>query len=239
MQWEHSSLFHQLSKTIEINTKERWVGEWSTTDYKIFPRLPKVELPATIRTHDLFEALKSRRTRRDFQNGSMSRDQISELLQFSCGETNVNADGRSCRAQPSSGRRYPIEMYALVFRQGENLEPGLYHYNVKEHLLESLWSRQWGSADIDTLFTYPWVKDAAVAFIMTSVLGRNQKKYGERGYRYILLEAGHIGQNLYLVAEALGLKCAALGGTRDEEIEKLLDIDGLSESFVYALVVGT
>jgi SagB-type dehydrogenase family enzyme len=73
---------------------------------------------------------------------------------------------------------------------------------------------------------------------MTDVFWRNQNKYGERGYRYILLEAGHIGQNIYLVSEALGLKCCALGGTRDENLEELVDIDGVTESVVYALAVG-
>ena len=65
-------------------------------------------------------------------------------------------------------------------------------------------------------------------------------KYGERGYRFILQESGHIAQNVYLLCEALGLKCCALGGFRisDEQIEKFLGIDGLTESIVYTLVVG-
>lgn len=81
-------------------------------------------------------------------------------------------------------------------------------------------------------------KVPAVFFLMTAVFHRNQVKYGERGYRYILIETGHIGQNLYLVSEAAGIKCRALGGTRDENIEKLLDIDGIGESVVYAVAVG-
>ena len=73
---------------------------------------------------------------------------------------------------------------------------------------------------------------------MTAVFSRTQNKYGERGYRYVLLEAGHVGQNLALAAEALGLRCAPLAGTRDETIETLLDIDGVTESLVYTLVFG-
>ena len=73
---------------------------------------------------------------------------------------------------------------------------------------------------------------------MTAVFSRNQMKYGERGYRYVLLEAGHIGQNMYLNAAALSLKCCALGGTIDSKLEKFLDIDGITESVVYAVAFG-
>ena len=77
-----------------------------------------------------------------------------------------------------------------------------------------------------------------MAIIMTAVFDRSQMKYGERGYRYMLIEAGHVGQNFCLTAEALGLKCSALGGTHDEPIERLLDIDGVTESVMYALAIG-
>ena len=73
---------------------------------------------------------------------------------------------------------------------------------------------------------------------MTSQFERTQMKYGERGYRYILLEAGHIGQNICLVSETLGLKCCALGGTMDKNLEELLDIDGETESVVYGFAIG-
>ena len=118
------------------------------------------------------------------------------------------------------------------------LKAGLYHYNVKDHALDVLWDREFSDDDIGQIFTYPWVRDAAIGIVMTAVFSRNQSKYGERGYRYILLEAGHIGQNIYLVSEALGLKCCALGGTRDENLEKLIDIDGITESVVYGFAVG-
>ena len=101
-----------------------------------------------------------------------------------------------------------------------------------------LWDREFSDEDMGQLFTYPWVKDAAIGFVMTAVFWRNRNKYGERGYRYVLHEAGHIGQNVYLVSEALGLKCCALGGTRDENLEKFIDIDGVTESVVYALALG-
>lgn len=142
------------------------------------------------------------------------------------------------RAQASGGARYPIEVYPLVLRSGEGLPAGLYHYNVKLHALETLWDKSFTKEELKDYFVYEWTADASVVFLMTAVFWRNQMKYGERGYRYVLIEAGHIGQNLYLVSEALGLKCCALGGTKDERVEELLDIDGVNESLVYAVAVG-
>ena len=298
MEPDFSKIFHQSSKNhqkghpqIPADSNE-WPDEWKTTYYKSYPRLPKVEFEDETSSADLrglhadqrgskanfFQLIQKRQSRRNFTRGAITKQELSLILKYSCGNTGQMGEGRHHRAQPSGGGRFPIEVYPIVFRsesrevelpQGSStsasdgdLPAGLYHYNVKDHQLDVLWDREFtptperGSStesaaganprlvrgfsdeDIGSIFTYPWVKNAACAIVMTSVFWRNQNKYGERGYRYILLEAGHIGQNVYLASEALGLKCCALGGTRDENLEKLLDIDGVTESVVYALAVG-
>jgi SagB-type dehydrogenase family enzyme len=73
---------------------------------------------------------------------------------------------------------------------------------------------------------------------MTAVFNRNQMKYGERGYRYILFEAGHIAQNVYLVSNAMDIGAVALGGFDDDLLNDFLEIDGEDESAVYAVVLG-
>lgn len=244
MEPDFSFLFHQSSKNllkghppISQDPKE-WPKEWKTVYYKGYPRLPKISLPDIKISKDLFEAIENRRSRKHFEGLPIDLEQISCLLQYSCGNINFVESGRIMhRAQPSGGERYPIEVYPLVLRGEGDLKPGLYHYNVKMHALDVLWQKDF-LKEIENFFTYEWVQQASCVFLMTSVFHRNQIKYGERGYRYILIEAGHIGQNLYLVSEALNLKCRALGGTRDETIENLLDIDGINESLVYAIVVG-
>ncbi len=259
---DFSKIFHQSSKDhskghppIPANSDE-WPEEWKTTYYKAYPRLPKVKLDenplptatASVGTavfgtvpagRDFFELVRRRKSRRDFSRTPVTKHDLSLLLKYSCGNTGpLGEESRRRRAQPSGGARFPIEVYPIVFRPGGYLKAGLYHYNVKDHALDVLWDREFSDADVDGLFTYPWVKDAALTFVMTGIFWRTQNKYGERGYRYILHEAGHIGQNVYLVSEALGLKCCALGGTRDENLEKLIDIDGVTEAVVYALAVG-
>lgn len=241
---DFSKVFHRSSRShlkghppISANSEE-WPDEWKTTYYKAYPRFLKIALDDLPPRADFFELAKKRQSRRKFERGYITKRDLSLLLKYSCGNTGAMEDGRQRRAQPSGGARFPIEVYPIVFRNGGDVPAGLYHYNVKDHALDVLWEREFSDSDIDGLFSYPWVKDAAMAFMMTAVFWRNQNKYGERGYRYILLEAGHIGQNVYLVSEALGLKCCALGGTKDEELEKLIDIDGVTESVVYGLAVG-
>ena len=241
---DFSKIFHQSSKDhvkghppVPADPQD-WPAEWRTTYYKSYPRLPKIDLGGTPPPADLFELLKKRRSRRKFTRAPFQKFELSLLLKYSGGTTHPTSDGRYHRAHPSAGARFPIEIYPVVLRSGEDLEAGIYHYQVKNYALDILWERPFSDGDLDQLFSYSFVKDAALAIVMTAVFSRTQNRYGERGYRYILAEAGHIGQNIYLVAEALGLKCCALASTDDIEIERLLDIDGVTESLVYALAVG-
>lgn len=239
---DFSLLFHQSSKKHRWHrgSEDVWPKEWKTVYYKAYPRFPQIVLPKTKLEADLATVIMNRHTSRKFDSKvGLDTFTLSNLLQYSCGTTTPSGDNlKMRRAQPSGGGRYPIEVYLLVLRGGEGLPPGLYHYNVKLHTLETLWDKAFTKEELKEYFVYEWTADASVVFLMTAVFWRNQMKYGERGYRYILIEAGHIGQNLYLVAQALGLKCVALGGTRDEKVEELLDIDGVNESVVYALAIG-
>ena len=239
-----SRIYHQDSKDhsrghppISKNSED-WPEAWRTIGYKVYPRFPKINLPQEKPQADFFELILKRRSRHKYRREPVSLSELSVLLQNSCGITDRTEKGISGRAQPSGGGRFPIELYPLVLASGQDVPAGLYHYDVKHHQLETLWQRVFDREFIESLFTYEWVADAAVVFLMTAVFARTQMKYGDRGYRYILLEAGHIGQNIHLTVEALGLKCCALGGTRDSAIESLLDIDGVNESVVYAVAVG-
>lgn len=241
---DFSKLFHTSSKDhsklhLPIPQKDsEWPSEWHTTYYKTYPRFPKLDLPDGAPPADFFSLIRSRQSRRNFTRTPVRREELATFLKYSCGETSALSEGRSRRAQASGGARFPIEVYPIVFRTSGDLPAGLYHYNVKEHKLDVLLEQEFADEEVGNYFTYPWVKDAAIGIVMTAVFWRNQNKYGERGYRYVLIEAGHIGQNMYLASEALGLKCCALGGTRDTNVEELLDIDGETESVVYGLALG-
>ncbi len=83
------------------------------------------------------------------------------------------------------------------------------------------------------------IEAAAAVILITAVFQRTTFKYGERGYRFALIEAGHVAQNIDLVASALGLPAANLGGFFDRELEMLLDVDGVEQSLVYAVAIGS
>lgn len=235
-----SSLYHQSSKDnakghppIAVDPNE-WPIEWETVSYKQYPRLPKVSLPShQLPQKNLEKLILQRSSERDFQRRAISLEALSSLLKYSVGIVGENEK----RAHPSAGARFPLEVYVLSLAPS-HLPTGVYHYNPKEHLLDVLWERPFSDDDIQQLFSYKWVMNASFVVILTAVFQRNQMKYGERGYRYILLEAGHASQNFYLVSTALSLKCCAIVGTRDQVVESLLDIDGVTESVVYALAFG-
>lgn len=239
MALDFSNLFHQSSKEHARNPidSSQWPDAWKTIYYKEYPSFKKIALSDVPPEKDLFSAIISRKSGRNYSEEPITKDELSVLLKYSCGEIN-DMDGKVRRAQASAGARFPIEIYPIVFRGTEDLPSGLYHYNVREHSLDVLWKKNFTKEEIGKIFTYEWIQDAALGIVMTAVFERTQSKYKERGYRCILLEAGHIGQNLYLVSDALGLECCALSGTRDESMEEFIDIDGVTESVVYGFSFG-
>lgn len=237
---DFSGLFHQSSKdhladgTLHLKRDiSDWPDEWKIIEFKSYGRLPKITLPDETPDIMLVDALRGRASRQEMRGEGADISALGGILKYSCG---VLSSGR--RAQPSAGGRYPIEVYPLILRGTDEVPSGVYHYNVREHALDTLAHRMFETEEVADLLTYPWSQKASFVLVMTALFDRTQMKYGERGYRYILLEAGHIAQNMYLNAEAFKVPCNALGGTKDKHIESLLGIDGITESVVYTLVFG-
>lgn len=244
---DFSRLFHESSKDLLAGghayigkDHSKWPIEWKTVTYKMYPLVGKIPLgEPKIETEDsFFETVQKRKSGRDFDRRPIDIHTLSTLLKYSCGIVESPENRNPRRAHPSGGGRAPIEIYPLVLAGSKDIPAGVYHYNIREHALDSIGERAFTPDDIDSLFAYEWVRTASVAIIMTGVFSRTQMKYGERGYRYLFIEAGHVGQGIYLGAAALGLKCCAIVGTKDKSLEKLLDIDGHTESVLYAVIVG-
>ncbi|KKW20691.1 MAG: hypothetical protein UY71_C0025G0021 [Parcubacteria group bacterium GW2011_GWB1_52_7] len=241
-----SKLFHLASKNSPdamppkkgaIKTEPQ---EWHTTYYKKYPRTPKIVLPqdTSASSRPIFSAIAERLSRSDFSSEAMSISELSNLLRFSCGETSLMDENRKRRAHPSAGARFPIEIYPFILRSGKNIKSGIYHYDPETHQLDFLLDHAFTDEELSRIFILPNCKNASMLLVLTAVFWRMQNKYGERGYRHILIEAGHIGQNVYLAAGALNLKCVAVSGIRDTVVEKFIGIDGVEESFVHSLAVG-
>jgi SagB-type dehydrogenase family enzyme len=165
------------------------------------------------------KAIKERRTIRDFRERTLSLAHLSQLLWVAQGITDPK-EGK--RAAPSGGALYPLDIYILIGENGvERVEAGVYHYLPKEHsvLLISKGDRR---KEIASVALYQmWMVKAPVIFLITAEYRRITGKYGERGIRYALIEVGHVGQNLFLQAEALGLGAGIVGAFNDLEVSKV------------------
>lgn len=224
-----------------------WPAAWLTVVYKKYPNAERIPLLKDgLREIPLGDAIAARTTGRDFSVQPLSLRSISALLLFGSGQqSHMPTSSVTGRAQPSAGGLYPIEVYLVNFVGGE-VPTGVFHYNVRDHALETIERRTFSAEDRAQLFVESsspyaaarFAHDASCAIILTAAFDRSQNKYGERGYRYCLLEAGHIGQNIALVAASLDLACAPLGGVVDAAFERVVRVDGDEESLVYALIVG-
>lgn len=184
----------------------------------------------------IWETIACRRSMREFSLRFISLPELSQLLWATQGIT-ARQWGYDFRSVPSAGALYPIETYVLVNRV-ESMAAGIYHYDVEESELVLLREGSCGKEASEAALGQELVADAGAVFVWTAMVGRSKWKYRERAYRYIYMDVGHIGQNLYLAATALGLGCCTIGAFYDEEVDRLIGVDGKKEISVYMGAVG-
>jgi SagB-type dehydrogenase family enzyme len=184
----------------------------------------------------LDEALKKRTSVRDYSDEPLTLGDLSYLLWACTGIQRVE-QGYEFRTAPSAGALYPIDTY-VVANNVEGLEAGLYHYAIRAHALEELRTGDLRLETAKAALGQGVCYDAAAVFVWTAVFSRSKWKYEQRGYRYIYMDAGHMGENLYLAATALELGACTVGALFDDELNQLLGVDGTEESAIYMAAVG-
>lgn len=199
--------------------------------YKGFARFPLIKLPdPEIDFHfPLRDSLLNRTSIRHFSNRIVTEKQISTLLYYSAGKKKDSEK----RFYPSAGAAYPLEIY-LISRK-TSLPPAVYHYYVRTHSLEKLFT--YDNTELSNMMESKW-KNAPCFILLSARFNRTVSIYRERGYRYILLEAGHLAQNIYLISQALNLSCCAIGGFSDHEINKILNLESIKEAVIYIMAIG-
>lgn len=214
---------------------------WKKIYFKEYPRLPNFLLPLDKNPQfDLFKALFSRRTKRK-SIYKLGLKEISYLLFYSAGINFFKRNpSNSRRMYPSAGARYPLEIYLFLFSKIENLPPGAYHYNVKKHSLELIFENNFIDECQKAVknVNQKLIQSKTILILITSIFGRTALKYGELTYKLNLLEAGHLGQNLYLVSQALNLNCCAIGWIDEKILNKILDLKNENEIVLYAFAIG-
>lgn len=198
--------------------------------------IPLQEPDITINAN-IWQLLQNRRSRRRYDKERTLKGEILSTLLWSTQGVTARHGNTLFRTAPSAGALYPVETY-LFLRTVEGYDPGIYHFRPHVFDLELLkkgdYSRELGQAALGQMM----VARAQVTFIWSAVVERSKWKYHQRAYRYIYLDAGHIGQNLYLAAEALGLGVCTIGALFDDQVNNIIGVDGVKETTIYMATVG-
>ncbi|MDD5085375.1 MAG: SagB/ThcOx family dehydrogenase [Candidatus Omnitrophica bacterium] len=179
------------------------------------------------------EALYLRCSVRSYSVDPLSLKEAGQILWAACG---VNFDGVSgaTRTAPSAGATYSIELY-LVAGNVEGLEPGVYRYLRDQHALEVLRKGDVRGQLSEASRGQKCVMEAPAVIVLISTTSRTTNRYGERGMQYIFIDAGHIGENIHLEAESLGLGTVAVGAFSEERVAEILGVTGTP---VYLMPIG-
>ncbi|HNW34312.1 MAG TPA: SagB/ThcOx family dehydrogenase [Candidatus Ozemobacteraceae bacterium] len=206
--------------------------------FKEYSDKPNIQLPEpdAVKPSSLRQAIKNRRSVRKYTAKLVTLGHLSFLLWASCGARGRDA-GILRRTVPSAGGLYPIETYVIV-NLVEGLEPGVYHYAVRTHSLERLAGGNFGETLMHAALEQNQCREAPVVFVWSAIFARTTWKYGQRGYRYIYLDAGHIAHALAVSASSLGLGSCQMAAFFDDEVNGLIGLDGHSESVIYMTSVG-
>lgn len=207
-------------------------NEFAPTEVHGFVELPS---PETTGTMSVEETIQRRRSIRSYTDEPLRLHDISQLMWAAQGITDP---ARKFRAAPSAGATYPLEVYVVV---GNNcvkgLSGGLWRYDPYEHRLEYILEGDLRSSLAEAALGQSWVREAPLNIIIVAVYERTTGRYGERGIRYVYMEAGHVGQNLYLQAVARGLGMVAVGAFHDDHVQGLLQLP-TDQKPLYIIPIG-
>lgn len=243
-----SEIFHENTKlaplsaraytqTIAQKTKTPFMQTLMANPFKVYSLMDLAELPPPGEPNELERLIAARRSTRRYTGEALTREELSRLLLYTYGKP---VAGRGQRPVASGGALYPLELYVVPLNV-EGLERGwVYHYNADQHKLdivrrEDRWEEFRRAVWLDDMED---VNKISALLIVTAVFARCTTKYLDRGYRLVLMEAGEVGHNLALLAASHGLGACLLGGFLDDQLSKLLDIDGLDEAPLLPVVLG-
>ncbi|TFG19072.1 MAG: SagB/ThcOx family dehydrogenase, partial [Promethearchaeota archaeon] len=183
-----------------------------------------------------WDVIRKRHSTRKFADETISLESLSLILTAMNGITRIER-GFPFRTVPSAGGLFPIETYVSI-NNVEKLDSGIYHYYLPKHELECIQKGNFKNLIAQACLGQAMAAKSALNFIWTAIIERSKWKYLQRCYRYIYLDAGHIGQNFYLAAESLGLGACTIGAIFDDDLNEILSIDGIQETALYVGVLG-
>jgi SagB-type dehydrogenase family enzyme len=168
----------------------------------------------------LERTIHKRRTIRSFESKALTLKQLSQVLWAAQGITDI---GEFKRAAPSAGALYPMDIYGVVGKDCiEKMDPGIYLYEPAGHSIslvkEGDFRRDIAIASLGQM----WMAHAPLTLVITAEYSRITVKYRQRGIRYAIMEAGHIGQNIFLQSQAMGLEAGVVGAFEDQKVTQVM-----------------
>lgn len=189
-------------------------------------------------TMDIHDVITARRTYRNYAKEPITLGELAYLLWCTQGITATKDTYATLRTVPSAGARHAFETYLLV-NNVTGLEPGVYRYIAGQHSLQRVPLEGDLTARITRgCMNQQHVARSAVTFIWVAITERMTWRYGERGYRYMLLDAGHVCQNLYLAAEPINCGVCAIAAFDDDAMNDILQLDGADAWTIYVATLG-
>ena len=205
-------------------------------------RKPQIDLPSPSEIDEVFidlrKVIEERKSVRTYHEKPLSLVELSWLLWCTQGVKQISERPSTIRTVPSAGARHSFETY-LIINRVNGLKPGLYRFLATKHKLLVL---DLDETLVDKFSAANWssemLSNSAVIFIWVAISDRMTYKYGNRGFRYLHLDAGHVCQNLYLASEAIECGSCAVGGFYDDAVNALLNLDGEKKFVIYMGTVG-
>ncbi len=205
------------------------MGNQGLTGLPVKVKLPGPEASGRSRIEEL---IAKRRSVRRYKDNKLSEPIISRLLWAAQGIS--SEDG--LRTSPSAGALYPLEIH-IVIGGGSELEPGVYRYVPEDHTLVREIAGDMREKLSKAALSQPMIRNAPISFVISAVYARITGKYGNRGFRYTYMEAGHAAQNISLLGVELGIGTCTIGAFEDEKVKSVLKLPA-NEEPLYILPLG-
>ncbi|OMD77021.1 MULTISPECIES: SagB/ThcOx family dehydrogenase [Paenibacillus] len=203
--------------------------------------LPKVSKDV-VSKENIFDCIDQRRSTRFYSEDTVSLEELSYLLWATQGISGMNKNGLTLRTVPCSGATHTFETYLMIMRV-EDIGQGIYRYLPVEHKLLFMFELDQLEQKIDAItldqpFVPNFAKKASVLFAWSTTPYRSEWKYDISAHKKILIDVGHVCQNLYLASESIGAGACAIGIYDQKLIDEILELDGDEEFVIYLGAVG-
>lgn len=235
-----------IRKTIDFRTSDQSKGvPIPPLEEPVDQRLPRISLPdrrswgSDIKETSLVDAIGNRRSRRNYNDEYLKVEELAFLLWSTQGQRSPGKQPAHFRTVPSAGARHSFETYLFIHRV-EKVPPGLYRYLPLSNELVLLYvaDKHCKTRLSRATFGQGFVAKSAVVFVWTTVPYRMEWRYLQAAHRVILLDAGHVCQNLYLACEAIHAGTCAVAAYDQEALDELLQVNGKEQFTLYLAPVG-